>query len=176
MSCQSDERRLSSRARYRLDNDGPQERVRKTSLLEEHYNQDKQSASPPWQRLTHILLTSGITKHDGDTNRLLPSQDRKRDQGPPQVGPLEEVKVGRLFGLYFSRYGGPFEVELHHLEFTLDVVAGNTAVQSLERLGSGFPFAFSQQPGWKSKRLVFVLRLGLERPTHEATRARSTVS
>jgi hypothetical protein len=126
--------------------------------------------------LLQTRLTSGITKHDGDTNRLLPSQDRKRDQGPPQVGPPEEVKVGCLFRLYFSRYGDPFEVELHHLEFALDVVAGNTAIQSLERLGSGFPFAFSQQPGWKSKRLAFDLRLALGRPTHEATRARSTVS
>lgn len=125
---------------------------------------------------THILLTSGITKHDRDTNRLLPSQDRKRDQGPPQVGPLEQVKVGRLFGLHFSRYGDSFEVELHHLEFALNVIAGNTAIQSLERLGGGFSFAFSQQPGWNLKRLAFVLRLSLGRPTHEVTRAGSRVS
>jgi hypothetical protein len=126
--------------------------------------------------LLHTRLTSGITKDDRDTNRLLPSQDRKRDQGPPQVGPLEEVKVGRLFGLHFPGYGDPFEVELHHLEFALDVVTGDTAVQAAECLGGGFSFAFSQQPGWKSKRLAFVLRLARGRPTHEATRAGSTES
>jgi hypothetical protein len=126
--------------------------------------------------ITLMLLTSGVTKHDRDTNRLLPPQDRKRDQGPPQVGPLEEVKVRRLFCLHFPRYGDSFEVELHHLEFALDVVTGDTAVQAAECLGGGFSFAFSQQPGWKSKRLAFVLRLARGRPTHEATRAGSTES
>ena len=91
-----------------------------------------------------LTLTRSVSEDYRDTNGLLPTQDRKRNQGSTQIGAPEEVQV-RAFPSRLGCRGGYYslEIKLHHPKLAVHVVPRDSAVKSPKSFSCSLDPAFS---------------------------------